>query len=58
MIQDADFGFYHWMAISKQVLNIVCFAFVNDTDLPHTSHKEATGETILEEMQEVLDTWE
>jgi hypothetical protein len=58
MMREADFGFHHWTAISKQVLNIVCFAFVDDADLPHTSHDDATGETILEEMQEVLDTWE
>jgi hypothetical protein len=58
MMRSAGYGFQHWTAISKQILNIVCFAFVDDADLPHTSDTEATGEQIIEEMQDVLDTWE
>jgi hypothetical protein len=58
LMRTAGYGFHHWMALSKEVLNIVCFAFVDDADLPHTSQHEATGETILEEMQEVLDMWD
>jgi hypothetical protein len=58
MMRSAGYGFRHWMAMSNRVLNVVCFAFVDDADLPHTSDKEATGEETLEEMQDILDTWD
>jgi hypothetical protein len=29
-----------------------------DADLPHTSSHDTTGEEILDQMQEVLDTWD
>ena len=44
--------------MTKEILQIVCFAFVDDANLPHTSGTNATGEDIREEMQSVLDTWE
>jgi hypothetical protein len=56
MMRTAGYGFQHWTSLTNQVLQIVCFAFVDDADLPHTSHLEATGEDIMAEMQDVLDT--
>jgi hypothetical protein len=58
MMRSAGYGFQHWTALTKEILQIVCFAFVDDADLPHTSGTNATGEDIMEEIQSVLDTWE
>ena len=57
-MRTAGFGFQHWTALTKKVLHIVCFAFVDDADLPHTSDHDTTGEEILDQMQEVLDMWD
>jgi hypothetical protein len=54
LMRDAGYGFLHWSAIENEVVRIVCFTFVDDTDLVHTAAMDATGE----DMQTVLDTWE
>jgi hypothetical protein len=58
LMRDAGYGFLHWSAIENEVVRIVCFTFVDDTDLVHTAVMDATGEDIYAEMQNVLDTWE
>jgi hypothetical protein len=40
-------------------LYVVCFAFVDDTDVVHGGkNTKSTGEEVLHEMQEVVDRWE
>ena len=40
-------------------LYLVCFAFVDDTDVVHGgSNESTTGEEVLPVMQEVVDQWE
>jgi hypothetical protein len=59
MMRAAGFGFQHWSAISRSVLEFVGYAFVDDTDLVHTSRDpNATGAQIALEMQDVIDHWE
>ena len=58
MMRTAGYGFQHWTSLSNDILQIVCFAFVDNADLPYTSDVDATGEDIMAEMQAVLDTWE
>ena len=45
-------------AITNELINMVCFAFVDNTDLPETlDDPKATGEDLLEPFQAALDSW-
>ena len=44
-------------AITLTLLSIVCFAFVDDTDLPITGQKHSLGEDLINLFQEALDRW-
>ena len=44
-------------ATTLTLLSIVCFAFVDNTDLPITGQKHSNGEDLINLFQEVLDRW-
>ena len=44
-------------ATTLTLLSIVCFAFVDDTDLPLTGQKHSSGEDLINPFQEALDRW-
>lgn len=53
------FGYSDWSAISQHAMNLVCFAFVDDTDLIHsTSDPTLTSAQLISEAQDALYTWE
>jgi hypothetical protein len=59
MMKEEGFGFHHWSAITREVIDLVCFSFVDDTDLIHSGHSvDTTGEQVFASMQSVLDHWE
>ena len=52
------FGIREWSLIRKRVLELVGFAFVDDTDLVHTSSDpDLSTEDLIEEAQQALNTW-
>ena len=52
------FGIRDWSLIRKRVLELVGFAFVDDTDLVHTSSDpDLSTEDLIEEAQQALNTW-
>ena len=63
MLKAAGFGFKVTNAMSKEKFSFVCYAFVDDTDLVHSS-EYLSGEydddvnQLVAEMQSVVDTWE
>ena len=44
-------------ATTLTLVSLVCFAFVDDTDLPITVGKHSTGEDLINRFQEALDQW-
>ena len=42
-------------ATSLNLISLVCFAFVDNTDLPVTGEQHSTGEDIAPSFQEALD---
>ena len=45
--------------LTTMALYVICFAFVDDTDVVHgRKSTKSTGEEVLHEMQEVADRWE
>ena len=44
-------------ATTLTLFTLVCFAFVDDTDLPLTRGKYSTGEELINPFQEALDRW-
>lgn len=58
-MKDAGFGYQAWSVISKCALTLVCFAFVDDTDLIHATRDPTQPiEALLQEAQQALWTWE
>jgi exonuclease III len=58
-MRSQGFGYKSWSAISKSVIQLVCSAFVDDTDLVHSgATNQVSGTVVAEEMQQVLDTWD
>ena len=58
MMRKEGFGLKDWLALSSEVLNLVCFAFVDDTDLVNTlNDNEYDLEKLLNNTQRALDTW-
>ena len=58
-MRSLGFGYSSWAAISKAVIDLVCFQFVDDTDLVHSGKDNyTTGEQVAQEMQDVLDHWD
>jgi hypothetical protein len=55
----AGFGYSTWSAISHRAIELVCFAFVDDTDLVHSVSDPTTPtSTLIHQAQEALRTWE
>ena len=44
-------------ATTLTLLSLVCFAFVDNTDLPITGRKHSRGEDLINPFQEALDRW-
>ena len=58
MLKAKGFGFKIINAMSKETFAFVCYAFVDDTDLVHSSPPDLEIREMMAEMQEVVDTWE
>ena len=59
MMRTANFGFKLVSALSLMAIHLVCYAFVDDTDVVHTcSNPNATSDQLTQEMQDVVDHWE
>ena len=58
MLKQAGFGFKVINVITKENFSFVCYAFVDDTDLVHSSDDDLGLEGLVTEMQAVVDTWE
>ena len=58
MMRKAGFGFKDWTSISSSVINLVCFAFVDDTDIVNTLEDgNFDYSELLRSTQEALDLW-
>ena len=58
IMRAAGFGYKQWSVIRQRACHIVCFAFVDDTDLIHCNDTPGTTtEQLLEESQAALDMW-
>ena len=58
MMRAAGHGFTHTGGTAATSANLVCFAYVDDTDLVHTWRQGVSAEDFLTEVQTVIDTWE
>lgn len=59
MLREDGFGTFFRLAISREQIRIVGFAFVDDTDLIQTAKSpDDSGMEVAAEMQASLDTWE
>ena len=58
MLKARGFGFKVTNVMSREHFSFVCYAFVDDTDLLHSSDTDNGIEGLVEEMQAVVDTWE
>jgi hypothetical protein len=58
-MKKAGFGYKEWSLIRKRVIELTCFAFVDDTDIFHVSKDpNATTAELIAEAQEALTLWE
>ena len=58
MLKAAGFGFKVNNVMSHETFSLVCYAFVDDTDLVHSSIDNLGLDALINEMQEVVNTWE
>ena len=59
MMRVLGYGATFLSAMSVVLIALVCYAFVDDTDVVHTAQDVNTsGKTIMKEMQSVIDHWE
>jgi hypothetical protein len=58
MLKAQGFGFKIINAMSKETFVFVCYAFVDDTDLVHSSPPDLDILDMMAKMQAVVDTWE
>jgi hypothetical protein len=65
MLKTAGFGFRVGTVIMGDKFSFVCYTFVNDSDVVHsrsdtnrTDDMSAATETLVQEMQQAIDTWE
>jgi hypothetical protein len=60
MLKSAGFGFTVRTVISGDEFSFVCYTFVDDSDVVHSSDGDNDSDTsdLVAEMQEVVDTWE
>ena len=59
MMRTSNFGFKLVSALSLMAIHLVCYAFVDDTDVVHTcTDPNDTSDQLTQEMQDVVDHWE
>jgi hypothetical protein len=58
MLKACGFGFQVMHILSKETFSFLCYAFMDDTDLVHSSTADLGVKQLVSEMQEVVDTWE
>ena len=59
ILKQEGFGYKEWSLIRQRALCITCFAFVDDTDLIHSSaDPTVSANQLLQESQEALTLWE
>jgi hypothetical protein len=59
LVRTAGFGFFLLTALTVSVVQFVCFAFVDDADVVHTTKDVNTsGDIVRLEMQQAIDHWE
>ena len=60
MLKTAGFGFKVRTVISGNEFSFVCYTFVDDSDVVHSTMDGTDDDTseLVQEMQEVVDTWE
>jgi hypothetical protein len=60
MLKTAGFGFTVRTVISQDTFSFVCYTFVDDSDVVHSSMDDSSSDTdeLVHEMQQVVDTWE
>ena len=59
VMKSQGFGYNDWSLIRRKAIEIVCFAFVDDTDLIHVNHDLSVPRTqLIQESQSALDMWE
>ena len=58
MLKAQGFGFKIINVMSKETFAFVCYAFVDDTDLVHSSPPDLDILEMMAKMQAVVDTWE
>jgi exonuclease III len=57
-MRDQGFGLTEWSLIRKRAINLVCFAFVDDTDLIHSKDRSFPNPQFLQQAQNALNLWE
>jgi hypothetical protein len=59
MMKAEGYGLQMWGAISRAVMDLISFQYVDDATISHSGPSNDTpGEIILASMQEVIDHWE
>jgi hypothetical protein len=60
MLKTAGFGFSVRTVLSQEEFSFVCYTFVDDSDVVHSTMEPYTSdiEDLVVEMQQVVDTWE
>jgi hypothetical protein len=58
-MRDEGYGYSTWSLIRNRAITVVCFAFVDDTDLIHaTQDPKVSTLQMLKDAQEALTLWE
>ena len=58
LLKAAGFGFKVTHVMSHEHFSFVCYTFVDDTNLVHSSTSDLGLTELIHEMQEVVGTWE
>ena len=57
-MREAGFGYKQWSVIKQRAIHIVCFAFVDDTDIIHANDDpQIDTATVIAEAQQGLSLW-
>jgi len=58
-MQSEGYGFDTWSVISQWAMSLVCFGFIDDTDLIlNSTDPDVTCNDLVATAQQALDTWE
>jgi hypothetical protein len=58
-MKDQGFGYSTWSLIRQRAITLVCFAFVDDTDLIHADEDRSKPTSqVIKQAQDALDLWE